>query len=217
MLYRSTSKIAGLFLIGIALAGCQTAYYGTMEKFGVYKRDILVDRIEDARDEQEEAKEQFKSALEQFSEVVQFDGGDLEKEYNRLNDALSRSEAKAKSVHDSIGKVDDVATALFKEWEQELGQYSSAELRRESERQFSETKTRYAQVIGAMRRAESKIEPVLVPFRDQVLFLKHNLNARAIASLQNELDGIESDVAALIREMEQSIDEANAFIQAMGT
>jgi len=207
----------GVFLVLVALTGCQTAYYGTMEKFGIHKRDILVDRIEVARDEQEEAKEQFRSALEQFSEVFNFDGGDLEKEYNRLNDALSRSEAKAKSVNDSIDKVEDVAKALFKEWEQELTQYNNAEFKRESERQLSETKTRYTQVIGAMRRAESKIEPVLVPFRDQVLFLKHNLNARAIASLQNELESIESDVAALIREMEQSINEANAFIQSMGT
>ncbi|PCJ58553.1 MAG: DNA repair protein, partial [Candidatus Hydrogenedentota bacterium] len=172
---------------------------------------------EAAQEAQEEGQEQFKDALEQFQTVLNFDGGDLEKEYNRLNDALSRSEAKAKSVNDSIDKVEDVAKALFKEWEQELTQYNNAEFKRESERQLSETKTRYTQVIGAMRRAESKIEPVLVPFRDQVLFLKHNLNARAIASLQNELESIESDVAALIREMEQSINEANAFIQSMGT
>jgi hypothetical protein len=208
--------IAGLAAV-ISLTGCQTVYYDTMEKFGFHKRDILVDKIEDARDEQSEAKEQFKSALEQFTAVVNFDGGELEKEYNRLNDALSRSEAKAKSVHDSIGDVEDVAKALFKEWEQELTQYNNPEFKRESERQLQTTKTRYDQLMNAMRRAESKIEPVLVPFRDQVLFLKHNLNARAIASLQNELDNIETDVSALIKEMEESINEANAFIQSMGT
>jgi len=60
-----------------------------------------------------------------------------------------------------------------------------------------------------------KIDPVLTAFRDQVLFLKHNLNARALAALQNELDAIQTDVASLIREMEASIAEANAFIDAM--
>jgi hypothetical protein len=51
-------------IIVLLLAGCQTAYYKTMEKFGYHKRDILVDRVKDAKETQEEAKEQFKSALE---------------------------------------------------------------------------------------------------------------------------------------------------------
>jgi len=208
--------LAGVTIL-LTLTGCQTVYYDTMEKFGIHKRDILVDKIEDARDEQSEAKDQFKSALEQFTAVVNFDGGNLEKEYNRLNDALTRSEAKAKAVHTSISDVEGVAKALFREWEQELDQYNNPEFRRESERQMRTTQTKYNQLINAMRRAESKIEPVLVPFRDQVLFLKHNLNARAIASLQNELDSIENDVSLLIKEMEESINEANAFIESMGT
>lgn len=52
-------------------------------------------------------------------------------------------------------------------------------------------------------------------FYDQVLFLKHNLNARAIASLKGNVASIESDIAVLIREMEASIREANRFIDAM--
>jgi hypothetical protein len=66
-----------------------------------------------------------------------------------------------------------------------------------------------------MENAESKIEPVLAAFHDQILFLKHNLNAQAIASLQGELTTVENDIGILIREMEKSIDEANAFIQEM--
>jgi len=66
-----------------------------------------------------------------------------------------------------------------------------------------------------MKRAEKKMEPVLSAFRDQVLFLKHNLNAKAIASLQTELVSVEAEVNSLIRDMETSIKEANAFISAM--
>ena len=40
-----------------------------------------------------------------------------------------------------------------------------------------QTRARYDQMIGAMKRAEGKLEPALQPLRDQVLFLKHNLNA----------------------------------------
>ena len=59
------------------------------------------------------------------------------------------------------------------------------------------------------------MDPVLTVFHDRVLFLKHNLNARAIAALGSETADLESDVAALIAEMERSIAEADAFIAEM--
>jgi ElaB/YqjD/DUF883 family membrane-anchored ribosome-binding protein len=186
-----------------------------MESFGIHKREILVDRVEEARDSQEDAKEQFQSALERFSEVLGYDGGDLEEKYNQLKTELDRSEDRAQDVHKRIVSVEDVAEALFKEWESELNDYSNVNLRRKSEEQLTATRRRYDQLIRAMHRAESKIEPVLQPLRDQVLFLKHNLNAQAIASLEGELGAIETDVALLIKDMEASIAEANEFIAAM--
>ena len=56
---------------------------------------------------------------------------------------------------------------------------------------------------------------VLAAFRDQVLFLKHNLNAQAIASLETELASVRTDVSSLLKAMEVSIAEANAFIKDM--
>lgn len=197
-------------------AGCQTVYYGAMEKFGVEKREILVDRVEEARDDQEKAKEQFQTALQQFQAVTGFQGGDLERVYNGLDSELQRSESRADDVTSSINKVEDVANALFKEWEGELEQYTNETLRRDSARKLQQTRDRYSQLISAMRRAESRIEPVLVVFRDQVLYLKHNLNAQAIASLQDQLAGIETDVSGLLRDMEAAINEANDFISDMG-
>ncbi len=202
-------------LMMLNLSACQTAYYKTMEKLGVHKRDIMVDRVQEARDSQEEAKEQFLSALEEFSSVLNFKGGDLEDKYKVLNAEYEESEEKAKDVKDRIESVENVSEALFEEWEAELGQYSSASLRRSSEKKLSQTKKQYGKLIGAMKRAENKIDPVLSAFRDQVLFLKHNLNAQAIASLQSELASVESDVAALIKDMEASIAEADTFIKTM--
>lgn len=66
-----------------------------------------------------------------------------------------------------------------------------------------------------MKQAEAKIQPILTVFHDQVMYLKHNLNARAIASLKGELGNIQSDVSNLIASMEKSINEANAFISTM--
>lgn len=205
-----------LCAVMLFLAGCQKTYYKTMEAFGYHKRDLLVERVEDARDAQEAAKEQFQSALEKFSEVVGFQGGELEQTYKALKSELEKSESKAKAVKTRIIDVENVAEALFDEWESELSEYTSDNLRRSSRQKLDLTRRRYEQLIGAMKRAEAKINPVLTAFRDQVLFLKHNLNAQAIAFLQDELTSVEADIEALIKEMEASIAEANSFIKAMG-
>ncbi len=208
-------NMLSIFIVIIFLAGCQTAYYKTMEKMGVHKRDIMVDRVESARDSQEEAKEQFKSTLEEFSSVLGFKGGDLEEKYNKLNDEYERSEEKAVDVKSRIKAVENVSAALFTEWEEELEQYASQSLRSNSEKKLRQTRRQYNKLIGAMKRAEKKIAPVLSAFKDQVLFLKHNLNAQAIASLQSELVSVEQNVATLIKEMEASIAEADAFIKTI--
>ena len=208
---------ASFFCLGLCFfAGCQSAYYTTMETFGIHKRDVMVDRVQYARDAQEEAKEEFQSTLEKFRGVVKVEGGALEEKYETLNDAYKRSKSKSDAVKRRIESVEDVSKALFAEWETELTQYTNDSLRQASKRKLDQTRRHYAQLIRAMKRAEKKIRPVLSAFYDQVLFLKHNLNAHAIASLRNEFRSIESDVASLIREMEQSIAEADAFINAMG-
>lgn len=212
---RKTIGAGGLMMTALILFGCQTMYYNTMEKFGIQKHEILVDRVEDARDAQQDTKEQFQTALERFTEVVNFDGGVLEEKYEILNAEFNRCEKQAKDVNNRIEAVEDVGEALFKEWEAELSEYTNAQLRRSSQQKLAETRLEYDQLIRSMRRAEAKIEPVLSAFRDQVLFLKHNLNASAIASLKNELSVVETDVASLIREMEVAIAEADGFIKTI--
>jgi hypothetical protein len=206
-----------LFALLAGASACQSAYYGIQEKLGVHKRDILVDRVQEGRDAQEEAKEQFQSALEAFKAVESFDGGDLEEVYDELNGEYERSVSKVEAVKKRIDSIEDVSGDLFDEWEEELSEFENAELKRKSEATMIETKDRYADLISAMRRAEVKMEPVLQSFGDQVLFLKHNLNAKAITSLQGSLASIESDVGILIRDMETSIAEADAFIASMET
>lgn len=204
-----------LVLMMLGLAGCQSAYYRAMEKVGYHKRDILVSRVNDARDEQQRTAKQIRSTLENFRTVVNFSGRDLERQYNLLQLDLERSEKRALAVRERITAVQQVADALFVEWEEELGHYSNPALASSSREQWRETRVRYERYLAAMLRAESKLEPVLRPFRDQVLFLKHNLNARAVASLQAEVVAVQGNVEILIREMEHSMREADQFLQGL--
>ena len=196
----------------LATVGCGSVYYRAMEAIGYEKRDLLAESVEEARDSQQEAKEQFKTALEQFKSVVNFDGGELETVYKKLSRELEVSEKKATNVGKRIADVEKVAGDLFSEWRSELDEFSDASSRRRSEQLLSDTESRYDQLLTAMKRAESKIGPVLAVFNDKVLSLKHNLNAKAIAGLKDELIAVESDVDALVKEMEASVAEADAFL-----
>jgi Protein of unknown function (DUF2959) len=153
--------------------------------------------------------------LERFRTVINFRGGELEATYTELSAELERSEARAQTVHQRIAAVEDVAEALFKEWEGELAQYTNESLRRASARHLAQTRQRYTPLLRTMKRAEATMTPVLATFRDQVLFLKHNLNARAIAAIRQEGVAVEAEITALIRAMEAAIAEADAFLKTL--
>ena len=201
--------------IFLCLSSCQSAYYAAWEKVGVEKRDILVDRVENAKDSQEEAQEQFSSALEQLSLLIKFDGGELQGVYDALKNEFEASEASASEVSARIDKVESVAEALFTEWQDELEQYSNATLKRDSQAKLRDTQKRYKSLLTAMRKAEAKMPPVLNALRDNVLYLKHNLNANAIGALQGEFNGIKNNIGKLIIEMNKAIKESNTFIANM--
>lgn len=211
--YKKLALYLSVFILSITLQySCSTAYFGAMEKIGIHKRDILVDRVEDARDAQTEAQTQFKSALEQFGSVIQIDNTNLKAAYEKLNSEYEESELAAKNVTDRINKVKDVADALFREWEEELELYKSADLKKSSKTQLLKTKEQYNKMLQSMVKAESSMGPVLRTFRDNVLYLKHNLNAQAIGSLRVEFKTLKGEINKLISKMNDSIATSNSFI-----
>jgi len=203
---------AGLMLW---ITGCSTAYYAAWEKLGYAKRDILKERVVEARDEQQAASEQFKDALTKLKEVYAFDGGNLEKPYKQLQGEFDASQAQADAVKKRIRSMETVATDLFTEWEKEIGQISNAGMASSSRQKLQETRSRYGEMHAALLKAEDSMDPVLAQFRDYSLSLKHSLNAQAIASLKGEAVNIQNDIGKLIGEMNASIARADAFVKTL--
>jgi len=199
----------------LALASCSTAYYSAMEKVGIHKRDIMVDRVGEAKESQQEAQEQFKSALAEMTALINFDGGDLEEQYNEIQEQYEDSKEAADLVSLRISKIEDVSEALFDEWQDEIEEISSANLKRQSTSKLKETQRRYKTLIKSMHKAESKMAPVLSALKDNSLFLKHNLNAKAVGALQGEIVSIQKDVAVLIKDMNAAIEQSQKFIDML--
>ena len=204
-----------LLSLAILLSGCASTQYAVLEKVGIQKRDILVDRIEDAQSAQENTKRQFATAYELFSALIDVDAPELEAAYKKLSAAVEESEGAGNNLASRINKVESVAGDLFSEWEQELDLYSNQNLRKASERNMNQTRVRYQALLSRMWRAHARVEPVLHKLQDNVLYLKHNLNARAVNSLDNEVEVVQLEVGRLIQEMEAAIAESEAFLQSM--
>lgn len=206
---------AMLLLALLAGPGCRTTYYAAMEKFGLEKRDILKKRVVAARDEQKEAGEQFSDALTRLRALYQFDAGELDRAYRQLESDFKNSEDKANAVRKRVRDMESVADDLFAEWESEIELVSTPSLKASSRDKLSQTRVRYHSMHAALTQAERSMDPVLTQFRDHVLFLKHNLNAQAIASLKGESTNIQTEIGKLIEEMNTSIRKADEFINSL--
>lgn len=203
-----------LLLLIAALLGlsCEQAYYSFWEKAGKEKRDLFRGHVEKVRDDQEEASEQFKDTLERIKVVYQVEESALETSFRELEASYEAAEARAAQVRERIDKLTNIAEDLFAEWEGEIASMSSAELKARSREKLVETRSRFKSMRGVMTAAEARMEPVLTRFRDQVLFMKHDLNARALADLQGEVVSIEAEVDDLVEDLQRSIAEADRFI-----
>ena len=189
--------------------------YSAYETVGLEKRDLFKSQVKTVKDKQDDSKEEFEDALAQLKAVYNFDGGKLEREYSKLKSAYDDANQSATAVRENIQKLDTIAGDLFKEWATEIGQISAGDLRAKSQASYDQTQKKYRSYYSQLKKSETRVTPILKKMNDQVLFLKHNLNAAAIAGLKVEAARIESDIAKLIGEMNQSIKEADELISEL--
>ncbi len=194
-------------------AGCTSAYYSAMETLGKEKRHLLKDNVEDVQESQTKAQEEFKDALTKIKELYNFDGGNLEDFYSRLKSSYEDCEDRAGQIEKRIAKVETVAQDLFSEWQTEINQISDTKLKSASRASLADAKTKYRKLDAAMKQSTKNMYPVLAKLKDYVLYLKHNLNARAVGTLSGEILSIEKEVGTLIADMNLSITEAEHFIK----
>lgn len=203
-------------LLSLSLfTGCTRTYYKAMATLGKEKRDILVSRVKDSKKEQQQAKEQIKTTMESFQQLTGFQGGQLEKNYKQLNGEYEKAADSAKKLHDRIHSIDQVSNDLFKEWQKEIDGMENRKLKQQSAAMLRQSRLQEAGYIKSMRQTEARMTPVLTAFHDQVTFLKHNLNARAIGSLKGTSAKISTDVDVLLSSLDGSIAQADALIQSL--
>ncbi|MEM7084507.1 MAG: DUF2959 family protein [Pseudomonadota bacterium] len=208
-------RAATLLVLVVVIGGCASAKYSALEKVGIHKRDILVDDVEDARDAQADTREELVSAYEELSTLIGHDGGELERQYDRLSKQVESAQDATDDLDDHLAAIDQVSNDLFEEWESELELYSSQALRNDQAQKLAESRQQFKQMRDSMQVARNRVDPVMAVLNDNVLYLKHSLNAQAVAALRGEAAKLEANVDALVRDMQVAIDEADSFISKM--
>ncbi|WP_162179873.1 DUF2959 family protein [Bryobacter aggregatus] len=202
-------------LVMVALSSCTQLYYKAQEKLGNEKRDILVSRIKKEREDQEKAKEQYRTTLEAFQAATGFQGGKTEDVYKKLKKEYDEAAERTKKVSERIASIEQVSGDMFKEWEKEISMVQNADLRSKSRVLLRDTRQRYSDLLRRMKAIEAKAKPVMKAFEDQVLFIKHTLNAEAISSLKTNVAKMDAEVQGLIRDIEAATKEADNFIASL--
>ncbi len=194
----------------------QGAYYkGRESLLGHHKRDIVLVHVDQACESLQESRDQFEDALDKFKTLLSLPELSLEYRYRHLKQQYDFCCIKTDEVGSRIKAIEEVSSALFIEWENELKLYNNRTLRSKSRQQLEKSKRQYNKLIKSLHKAEARIHPVLSAFQDQVLYLKHNLNAQAIAALQHEFVDISLDISKLIEIMEKTIFEASQFVSVL--
>lgn len=210
-----------------ALCGCSTMASFTAEKFGQARRVLLVRRLDQACKAQQQLQEAFQRALAQFESLASFAGGNRQKQTDQMSAALARCEARAKDVPARIAEADRAGQNLFREWKAASEKHPNEMYRRDRGAKRFNAQRDYNQMMAVLRNAESKIEPTLSAFRDQVeaaqavlldpaFQLDNGLNEHAQISVQDESARLAAQVDFLIQNLSDSIAQAHLFIQQIG-
>lgn len=209
--------LVAVLALGVAapLAGCRSTYYSAWEMFGREKRDLLRSALKGMVGDQQDAGETFTTALDRVKALNGFQGGNLESEYDKLKGSYDDAVASASQIDARTKDIENVAGDMFREWEGEIGQMQSPDLKSSSRRKLDETRARYERAHASMLESRARMQPALSLLNDHVLYLKHNLNAAAIGSLAQSMVGIERSVGELQTSLESSIREAQSFLATM--
>lgn len=210
---RLLSVFLSVILTTVLTCSCQKTYYAVWEKLGKEKRHLLRNEVQKAHNDQEKATEEFKDVLTRVKEIYGFEGGELEKFYRKLQADYEACVDRAEIIDGRIANVEQISSDLFEEWSNEINEISNPRFRSKSLQSLKETERRYARLDRAMKRARSRMDPVLRQLKDYVLYLKHNLNAQAIGALGQEVGDIEKDVNSLIADIDRSIQESEDFLK----
>lgn len=209
-----TLRIVALALLLSFVGACRSTGKGSFLLFGGSgtPQENLVERVRGAQGEVSESREGFGAAFNLYQRLTAPQAVELDELSDDFADSIESCKARANDVAERVESVREEADALFKGWNEELARFSGEMLRKKSEAMMLDTQARAQRVLDALERVQARTQPVLLKLQDYALFFHHNLNARAIATLQDTYKDFDSEFRSLENEFGKAQAEITAFL-----
>lgn len=198
----------------VALSGCQSVR-SAAERFGVDRRDALVESLDKTDQGLLEVHQSFSNAKTELDEFAGQYEIPLRERHERLSEQYVSCEEALDDARVEIRDLEDAARQFFLDWETELFEYSNPTVRNASRLQLNETREKYETVAVRLKKAEEVALATLDEFRDYLSFMRHNLNDEAFAALREPGVDLSSRMADLLTELAAAVDASHRLAEAL--
>jgi len=208
-----TFRALALVTVTLLAGGCK-AFGGSFLLFGGSHtpQEDLVSKARAAERESVETREDFAAAFLSYQRLTAPQALELEKLCDEFEDAVDACENRSEDLDDRIETIRREKEELVKDWTEELEHFTSDAVRKKSAVQMQETDARAQRLLDALEKLQGRMKPVLLKLQDYRLFFDHNLNARAIATLQDTYKEFDAECKALESEIGKAQGEIAAFL-----
>ena len=182
---------------------------------GVKQTEKLVSKANDTVGSIRAAKQQIKDTLVAYNLLVGNKVEDPKKTYKDLQKGIENTDKKVADVDQKVAAMQKEADLLFADWASNLASISSEELRKRSEERLNETRERYNGILAAGDKAGKVFNPFIASLKDQVVYLGHDLNPSALASLKPDADKLNKEAEVLFKKIDETVDEASGYITSL--
>ena len=172
----------------------------------------LVARARGAEEEAQEARADFAAAFLLYQRLTAPQAVELERLSGEFEDSVEICEDRARDLAERIDTLRLETQDLVKDWSEELSRFSSDAVRKKSEAQMRDTEARAQRLVAALERLQGRMKPVLTKLQDYALFFDHNLNPRAIATLQDTYKDFDNEFKSLESELSKTQGEIEDFL-----
>lgn len=209
---RRPLALAATFLLVATVGGCSAAYYAAMEQLGWEKRDILVNRIEVARDALRAAARRVTTAWQVVERASAAEAGPVAA---RLRTALADAHTDAAVAERRVAGVAAAGTRLFTSWAQEVADTRDAAQRTRGEEIYARAEERYGRMLAVMQEAVAAMPPVLAVLREQAAALEAAPGAATGAAVRAALAAAADELGVLQLATDRAAAEADAGVQQL--
>ena len=160
--------------------------------------DDLVASVERVNSELDASKTKLLGAVQTLQKVTAPDfKGDAVEGHKELVRAIDDSEDQTDDLRKSVERMQAEAEPVFNQWTKDLEGYSNPEMRQRSQARLAAARERYDAVVAAVTPVLVECEAVNQTLGDHALFLKHDMNPAALATIQDDVKKVAKEAADL--------------------